>query len=118
MVLAPGQMRAQSGSGQAVGGPPHNPATGTGTATTSSTVANAQQSLYTASGQNGAQPTQDSYKGSIVEGKSTGTVIDLPLDERQSSADFATILGCSCRPRPRRMRTDSVWKSFKPSCPR
>ena len=47
----------------------------------SSAVAGAQQSLYGASGQNGAAVTQDSFKGSIVEGKSTGTVIDLSLDD-------------------------------------
>ena len=37
--------------------------------------------LYGASGQNGAQVTQDSFRGSIVEGKATGTVIDLSLDD-------------------------------------
>jgi outer membrane protein TolC len=44
-------------------------------------VAGAQQQLYGASGQNGAQITQDSFKGSIVEGKSTGTLMDLSLDD-------------------------------------
>ncbi|HEX2917710.1 MAG TPA: TolC family protein, partial [Edaphobacter sp.] len=33
------------------------------------------------SGQNGAQVSQDSFKGSIVEGKATGTVLDLSLDD-------------------------------------
>ena len=47
----------------------------------SSVVAGAQQNLYGASGQNGAAVTQDSFKGSIVDGKSTGTVIDLSLDD-------------------------------------
>jgi outer membrane protein TolC len=54
---------------------------GTSTATDSSPVANAQQNLYGASGQNGAQPTQDSFHGSIVTGKATGDVMDLSLDE-------------------------------------
>src|SRR6266446_4424345 len=54
---------------------------GASTATDSSPVANAQQSLYNASGQNGAQVTQDSYHGSIVTGKATGTVLDLSLDD-------------------------------------
>src|SRR5207248_109662 len=54
---------------------------GTSTPSDSSPIANAQQSLYSASGQNGAQPTQDSFRGSIVAGKATGTVIDLPLDD-------------------------------------
>ena len=54
---------------------------GSSTATDSSPIANAQQSLYNASGQNGAQPTQDSFHGSIVAGKATGGVLDLSLDD-------------------------------------
>jgi outer membrane protein TolC len=46
-----------------------------------SAVAGGQQQLYNSSGSNGAQITQDSFKGSIVTGKSTGTTIDLPLDD-------------------------------------
>jgi outer membrane protein TolC len=70
-----------SGQAQPSGNQPRPTATGPSTATDSSPYANAQQSLYTASGQNGAQPTQDSFKGSLVEGKSTGTVLDLSLDD-------------------------------------
>src|SRR5580692_10118181 len=54
---------------------------GASTAADSSTAASAQQSLYNASGQNGAQVTQDSYKGSIVTGKATDGVLDLSLDD-------------------------------------
>src|SRR5947209_17248862 len=57
------------------------PASGLQTPEDSSAVAGAQRDLYGASGQNGAQVTQDSFRGSIVEGKATGTVMDLPLDE-------------------------------------
>jgi outer membrane protein TolC len=57
------------------------PATGPSTAAQSSPVAGAQQNLYTASGQNGAQPTQDSFHGSIVTGKATDGVLDLSLDD-------------------------------------
>jgi outer membrane protein TolC len=57
------------------------PDSGPKTATESSPTAGAQQNLYGASGQNGAQATQDSFRGSIVDGKSTGTVIDLSLDD-------------------------------------
>jgi len=46
-----------------------------------STVAAGQQQLYNSTGSNGAQSTSDSYKGSVVTGKSTGTTIDLSLDE-------------------------------------
>ena len=41
----------------------------------------AQPNLYGATGSNGAAASQDSFKGSIVNGKNTGTVIDLSLDE-------------------------------------
>ena len=37
--------------------------------------------LYNASGQNGAQVTQDSFNGSIVAGKATGNSLDLSLDD-------------------------------------
>jgi outer membrane protein TolC len=55
--------------------------TGASTASQSSVVAGAQDQLYGASGQNGAQVTSDSYKGSLIDGVSTGTTIDLSLDE-------------------------------------
>ncbi len=62
----------------------------TGSSTSSSTdpsVQNAtaisagQPELYNATGSNGANATQDSFRGSLVSGKNTGTVIDLPLDD-------------------------------------
>jgi outer membrane protein TolC len=40
-----------------------------------------QTSLYNATGSNGASASSDSFKGSIVSGRNTGTVIDLPLDD-------------------------------------
>jgi outer membrane protein TolC len=39
------------------------------------------QLLQTGAGQNGANATQDSFKGSLVTGNATGTVIDLSLDD-------------------------------------
>ena len=71
----------QAQTTQPSGNQPRPTATGPSTATNSSAVAGAQQQLYTASGQNGATSSQDSFKGSIVEGKSTGTVMDLSLDD-------------------------------------
>ncbi len=44
-------------------------------------VQGGQQLLYNATGNNGAQSSQQSFQGSIVEGKSTGAVLDLSLDE-------------------------------------
>ena len=69
---------AQGPGGQAGYTPP---ASGPRTPADSSAVAGAQQNLYGASGQNGAAVTEDSFKGSIVDGKSTGTVIGLSLDD-------------------------------------
>jgi outer membrane protein TolC len=66
---------------QAAGPPQLKRPSGASTATSSSPVADAQQSLYSAGGQNGAQPTQDSFHGSIVNGKATGEVMDLSLDD-------------------------------------
>ena len=47
----------------------------------SSAVQQAQQQLGAASGQSTSGATQDNFKGSIVQGKSTGTTIDLTLDD-------------------------------------
>ena len=63
------------------GNQPRPTQTGPGSGPNSSPIAGAQQELYTVSGQNGAAVTLDSYKGSVVEGKSTGTMIDLSLDD-------------------------------------
>ena len=46
-----------------------------------SAVTAGQTNLYSAAGQNGATPSQQSFNGSLVAGKSTGTVIDLSLDD-------------------------------------
>jgi outer membrane protein TolC len=60
---------AQAGSG----------ASSTGAA--SQQVASGLTSLYTASGSNGASVDENSFKGSLISGKSTGTEIPLSLDE-------------------------------------
>lgn len=78
LFLAAGQAR---GYGQAAGPTQQKEPSGPGTAAYSSPVANAQQQLYNASGQNGAQPTQDSFHGSVVTGKATDGVMDLSLDD-------------------------------------
>lgn len=54
---------------------------GASTVGTSATIPQAQQQLYTAGGQNGAQASPDSFRGSLVEGKSTGSTLDLSLDD-------------------------------------
>jgi outer membrane protein TolC len=69
------------GAASSTAGNAANAASGTSSATDSSPIANAQQNLYGASGQNGAQPTQDSFKGSIVSGKATDGVLELSLDD-------------------------------------
>jgi outer membrane protein TolC len=80
LLCAP--VRAQApGSGSSTTGNGANANSGPSTATSSSPVAAAQQSLYSASGQNGAQPTQDSFKGSVVSGKATDGVLELSLED-------------------------------------
>jgi outer membrane protein TolC len=82
MTLAGGPALAQTQSqAQPSGNQPRPTATGPSSGPQSSAVAGAQQQLYTSTGQNGAQVTQDSFKGSIVEGKSTGNMLDLSLDD-------------------------------------
>jgi outer membrane protein TolC len=73
---AGGETSSSSGSSGA-----SKTASGPSTATDSSPTANAQQNLYGAGGQNGAQPTQDSFKGSIVSGNATNGVLELSLNE-------------------------------------
>jgi outer membrane protein TolC len=55
--------------------------TGSRTPAQTSVVAGGQEQLYNSTGSNGAQITQDSFKGSLISGKSTGTTMDLSLDE-------------------------------------
>jgi outer membrane protein TolC len=78
LLLATGSAKMHA---QSTGPSQQKQPSGAGTATDSSPIANAQQNLYGASGQNGAQPTQDSFHGSIVAGKATDTVLDLSLDD-------------------------------------
>ena len=60
---------------------PTTPASQQPAAQNANAISGGQPSLYNATGSNGAAAGQDSFKGSIVSGKSTGTVIDLSLDE-------------------------------------
>ena len=71
---------AQAGPGSSAGTSNSGSSTTTGGASAQA-VQQGQQQLYTSSGTNGAQGTQDSFHGSLVEGKSTGVMLDLSLDE-------------------------------------
>ena len=73
--LARAQGGAPSGS---MKGPSSSTSSGTSGQVTASA---AQQQLYTAGGQNGAQVTQESYRGSLVQGKASATEIDLSLED-------------------------------------
>ena len=57
-------------------------ATSTGAA--SQQVASGQSNLYNASGSNGATVDQNSFKGSLIDGKSTGTNLPLSIDDAMS----------------------------------
>ena len=70
------------GSGTAQSGGSSSSSTGGGgSAAAAGAVAAGQTSLYNASGSNGASVTPDTYKGSLITGKNTGTVIPLALDD-------------------------------------
>ena len=79
-VSAPFAARAQNTA-------PRNSTGSSTSSTTDPSVQNAaaisagQPELYNATGTNGANVSQDSFRGSIVSGKNTGTVIDLSLDD-------------------------------------
>ncbi len=74
---SPSGANSSSGAG---GGTNTAGATGSSATGTQSAIPQAQQQLYSSSGSNNAQPTQDSFRGSLVEGKSTGTTLDLTID--------------------------------------
>ncbi len=78
LLCLPGGLRSAAAQADSAS---RGPASGPSTGPTSSPVATAQQQLYGASGTNGAQLTQDSFQGSVVEVKSTGAMMDLSLDE-------------------------------------
>ncbi len=58
-----------------------NQSSGASSAGNESAISAGQTQLYNASGTNGAQVTQDSFRGSLISGKNTGTVLPLSLDE-------------------------------------
>lgn len=66
-----------SGAAQNAGGS----SSGSSASGTNALVPAAQQQLSTASGQNGAAVSQSSYQGSIIEGKNTGSTLDLTLED-------------------------------------
>ena len=75
---------AQASPGGATGSSASNTSSGGSSSSggaSAQTVQQGQQQLYSASGANGAQASQDSFRGSIVEGTSTGVPLDLSLDD-------------------------------------
>lgn len=72
---------ASAGVAQSSKSSPTTNPIGTSTPADSSPIAAGQQQLYNASGQNGAQATQDTFKGSLISGKATDTILELSLDE-------------------------------------
>ncbi len=68
---------AAPGEAQAPGGG----STGATTPAQAQVVEGGIQLLQTGAGPNGANATQDSFKGSLVTGNATGTIVDLTLDD-------------------------------------
>src|SRR5438067_7736666 len=71
VLVLPAGVQAQASSG----------ATGATTPAQAGAVEGALQQLAAPAGQSLAAPTQDSFRGSVVSGKATGTVMDLSLDD-------------------------------------
>ena len=65
--------KTSTGSSSSAGGDPST--------ANANAISAGQPNLYNATGSNGANPSQESFKGSIISGKNTGTVIDLSLDD-------------------------------------
>lgn len=74
LLLASTALPGQSPAGAAS-------ATGATTPAQAQTIEGGIRQLSAPTGQAASSPTQDSFHGSVVEGKSTGQVLDLPLDE-------------------------------------
>jgi outer membrane protein TolC len=68
-----------SGSSRPPGATANSPAASTTSG--AAAITGGQTNLYNATGDNGARVNQDSYKGSLISGKSTGTVMELSLDD-------------------------------------
>ncbi|MDP9039658.1 MAG: TolC family protein [Acidobacteriota bacterium] len=66
---------------QAPGAASANPPTGATTPAQAQVIEGGIQQLSAPSGVNPAVPTQDSFHGSVLEGRSTGQLLDLPLDD-------------------------------------
>jgi outer membrane protein TolC len=78
VLLLTSVARAQAPGGSG-GSSPNAP--GATTPSQAQTTEGAQQQLQGANGANLAAPTQDSFKGSLVEGKATDGAMDLSLDD-------------------------------------
>jgi outer membrane protein TolC len=74
LLLSPATGRAQAPSSSSNG-------PGATTSAQAQQTQGAMQQLAAPTGQNLSAPTQDNFKGSIVTGKATGTVLDLSLDD-------------------------------------
>lgn len=82
-TLVAGQLGAwaQESGASRQSGQNTNQSSGASSAGNQSAISAGQTQLYNATGQNGATVTQDSYKGSLIAGKNTGTVLDLTLED-------------------------------------
>ena len=82
LLLVPSiRVSAQTSPGSSSGQGASGGSNGATAGSSAQTVQQGQQLLYNSSGVNGAQSTQDSFRGSLVEGRSTGATLDLSLDE-------------------------------------
>ena len=80
-VILGSALAALAGMGAALAQGPPTKATQTPAAQNVDAITAGQTNLYNATGSNGAAVSQQSFQGSVVSGKNTGTVIDLSLDD-------------------------------------
>ncbi len=89
---------AQSSGSSRQSGTSTNTSSGASSAGNQTAISAGQTQLYNATGTNGAVATQDSFKGSLISGKNTGTVLDLTLEDsiqRGERQNLGIILGSS-----------------------
>ena len=80
LVLAGMAASAQSSGASRQSGQNSNQSSGASTAGNESAISAGQTQLYNAAG-NGAQITQDTFRGSVIDGKNNGLVLPLSLDD-------------------------------------
>ncbi len=81
LLLAPSLAAQTSGGSSGGSSQPGSGSSAGSTTGTAAAISAGQGQLFNASGSNGATVDQNAYKGSLIAGKNTGTVLPLSLDD-------------------------------------